>query len=81
MWNKESFYLVENGRQKGEKSIILIENGSYVGYGFVPFHVVYSAPDKWKKHIEFIEESVDRDTQTILRAYIKNNPQLSIVKF
>lgn len=81
LWNNNSFYIIENGRQKGEKSIVLIENGRYIGHGFAPFHFQYTTADKWKRYIEFIEEQEDRDLRTNLRIYIKNNPQITIVKF
>lgn len=81
LWTENSFYIIENGRQKGEKSIVLIENGRYIGHGFAPFHFQYTTADKWKRYIEFIEEREDRDFRTNLRIYIKNNPQITIVKF
>lgn len=77
--NEDSFYIIENGRIKGEKSFVLIENGSLVGYGYAPFHVQYSPVEKWKNQIEFIRE--ERDTTLILDLYLKNNPLLTIVRF
>ncbi len=77
--NNESFYIIENGRQKGEKSILLVENGSLVGYGFVPFHVQFSSIDKWRDQIDKVIESNDSDT--LLIQYIRSNPSLNIVRF
>lgn len=81
LWSNSSFYIIENGRQKGEKSLVLIENGRYIGHGFAPFHFQYTTADKWKRYIEFTEEQEDRDFRTNLRIYIKNNPHITIVKF
>ncbi len=76
--NDQSYYIVENGRQKGEKSFVLIENGSITGYGYAPFHFQYSPVEKLKTQIEFTQE--DRDTSMILDLYLKNNPLLTIIK-
>jgi DNA polymerase-3 subunit epsilon len=77
--NEESFYIIENGRQKGEKSFVLVENGSLTGYGYAPFHVQYSPVEKWLNQMEFIRE--ERDSALILDVYLKNNPLLTIVRF
>ena len=77
--NEESFYIIENGRQKGEKSFILVENGSLIGYGYAPFHVQYSPIEKWINQMEFIRQ--ERDSALILDVYLKNNPLLTIVRF
>ncbi|MFK7785706.1 MAG: exonuclease domain-containing protein, partial [Crocinitomicaceae bacterium] len=36
--NKESFYVVDKGRSKGEKSLVYVEGGSLRGYGYAPYH-------------------------------------------
>ena len=77
--NEESFYIVENGRQKGEKSFILVENGSLIGYGYAPFHLQHSPVEKWINQMEFIRE--ERDSALVLDLYLKNNPLLTIVRF
>ena len=34
----DSFFIVDKGRNKGEKRLIWIDRGTYKGYGFSPFH-------------------------------------------
>jgi hypothetical protein len=58
---------------------LLVENGSLVGYGFVPFHAQFSSIDKWRDQIDQIIESNDSDT--LLKQYIRSNPSLNIVRF
>ncbi len=79
--SKERFYVIENGRQKGEKSLVLFEGGEIIGYGYVPFHFQYSPIEKWKKYIEITNEKQDRDTLTLLRSYLKSNSQISVIRF
>ena len=78
-FEENNFYIVENGRQKGEKSILLFENGTFKGYGYVPFHVQYSPVDKWKKHITLIQE--DKDARTIIITYLNLNTNLTLMPF
>ncbi|MBI1838263.1 MAG: GIY-YIG nuclease family protein [Flavobacteriia bacterium] len=77
--DNSSFFIIESGRQKGEKSLIQIEKGSLIGYGFVPFHVQYSPLAKWEKHITIIHE--DKDSSNILRAYLNQKEELNIVPY
>jgi DNA polymerase III subunit epsilon len=81
LWTHENFYLIEAGRQKGEKSIVLVERGGLVGYGYAPFHVQYSTMDKWKKYIETSEAKEDGDFRTNLRLYLKAKPLISVFRF
>lgn len=76
-FSEQNFYLIENGRMRNEKCLILVENGTYRGYGFVPYYVMKHPRSSWKKHIDFYEE--DRDIRTILHLYLRKNPDLNIV--
>jgi DNA polymerase-3 subunit epsilon len=77
--NKESYFIIESGRQKGEKSILLVEDGSLVGYGYVPFHSQFMPVEKWRHLIDKVIEAEDIDT--LLTQYIRSNPTLNIVKY
>ncbi len=65
----ESFYIMENGRAKNEKSIVLVENGSIVGFGFAPYFIQKQEPYRWKRYIDLYKE--DRDARTILSGYLR----------
>ena len=74
----DSFYIMEKGRHKSEKSLILVERGSLVGFGFAPYHFQGLPQYKWKRFIELIDE--DRDARTILSAYLRKNQETQIVR-
>ncbi len=78
-FDDSNFYIVENGRERNEKCIILIENGSYRGYGFVPFYVMKHNNKTWKNHIDYMQE--DRDARTILNYFLRKNPEINIVHY
>ena len=73
-FDDQHFYVIEQGRDKREKSIIWIENGSYRGFGFVPFYLLKNHPKSWSKYIDLRPE--DRDVRTILRYYLRKNNEI-----
>jgi DNA polymerase-3 subunit epsilon len=76
--NGESFYIIDSGRHKSEKSLILVENGSLVGYGYAPYFFHKQQTNKWKRFIDLVKE--DRDSKTILGTYIRKNVHVTMVK-
>ncbi|MFN5844965.1 MAG: exonuclease domain-containing protein [Flavobacteriia bacterium] len=76
--NGESFYIIDKGRHKSEKSIVLIERGTIVGFGFAPYHFNGQPPFKWKRYIDLISE--DRDARTILSVFLRKHSGFEIVR-
>jgi len=79
-FQNESFIILANGRQAQEKSVILIKNGQYKGFGFMD--VPFSEPS-----IEDMCQAIkkyphNRDIQQILCTYLrtKNHVKISIQK-
>lgn len=75
----KSYFLVENGRQKGEKCIILVENGGLAGYGYIPFHAQYTPIEKWKHQLTLLSE--DAEMTKLLLHYQRSNPSLTVISF
>jgi DNA polymerase III subunit epsilon len=73
-FDQQHFYLIEQGRDKREKSIVWIENGSYRGFGFVPFYLLKNHPKSWSRFVDLRPE--DRDSRTILRYYLRKNADI-----
>ena len=76
--SSDSFYIIEKGRHKSEKSLILIERGALVGFGFAPYHFQGLPVHKWKRFIEIVDE--DRDARTIIASYLRKNEKNQIVR-
>jgi len=73
-FNGDSFYILDKGRHKSERSLVLIERGSYAGYGYAPFHFHSKAPIHWKTFISITNE--DRDARSIINVFMrKNDPE------
>lgn len=70
-FDDENFFIVDAGRDKREKSVVWIENGSYKGFGFVPYFVQKQPTRNWLRFIDLRPE--DKDSRTILRFYLRKN--------
>ncbi len=77
MFNHSSFYIVEKGRDKSEKSLVYIKNGSVEGYGFAPFHFNRLKAKDWEEFITFSKEN--KDTRTIVSSYLRKKKELNLV--
>ena len=71
-----SFYIVGKGRQKNEKSLVLIKKGTLQGFGYAPFHFNRKKPKDWEEFISFSGE--DRDARTIVRLFLRKNEGIEI---
>ncbi len=78
-FNGESFYIIDKGRHKSEKSLVLIEKGKIIGYGYAPYHFQGQAPYRWRKFIEDYQE--DRDARTIVQVYLRKNSSIDKVPY
>ncbi len=68
-FSQPNFFLVSEGRTFGEKSVIQVENGAFIGYGYFDEDVVI---DEAYQLAEFIEPNYDApDKQKIIRKYLK----------
>jgi DNA polymerase-3 subunit epsilon len=78
-FNGDSFFIIDKGRHKSEKSLVLVERGTILGYGYAPYHFQGQPTLKWKRFIELTNE--DRDARTILTMHLRKNPAIEIIRF
>ncbi len=78
MMNNDTFYIVDKGRQKGEKSLVFVENGSLRGYGYAPFHFHGLKPKQWDRFIDLTPD--DRDARTILKLFLRKDKKHELVR-
>ncbi|MEA1897745.1 MAG: exonuclease domain-containing protein [Bacteroidota bacterium] len=76
-YEHRDFLLFNKGRTKDEKSVVKVENGKYMGYGY--FH-----PDDTGNNLELIQDSIknfpdNRDIQSIIKRFIRKNDIEKIV--
>lgn len=79
-FHKTSFLVIDKGRHDGEKSIVGMENGKYLGFGYIDFEL------NGNLNVNDLKSSIkcypdNRDIQQILRSYLKNNKAAKILEF
>lgn len=75
----ESVAIIGSGRMSGEKSLVLIENGNYIGFGFVPKDESINSIDLARN---FIKPSKDnRVVQNLVNSYLQNPRGAEVVAF
>jgi len=74
----ESFYVVDKGRGKNEKSLVFVKNGFITGMGYAPFHFNSLPPNKWDKFLTYMAE--DRDARSILKLFLRKNKKHEIIR-
>jgi DNA polymerase-3 subunit epsilon len=74
----KSFYILDKGRNKSEKSIVLIKNGNYLGYGYAPYHFHGKKPSQWSCFIKLQKEN--RDIKSIINQFVRKDSIHKIVE-
>jgi DNA polymerase III subunit epsilon len=75
----ESVAIIGQGRKAEEKSLVLIENGNYLGFGFVPKEESIGSLESARN---FIKPSKDnRVVQNLVNSYLRNPKGAEVVAF
>lgn len=75
----DSFFLVDSGRTKEEISLVLVENGSYRGFGYINKFMSNESIENWKEAIEYHSE--DKDSRLIIQRMIRLNKKINLRRF
>lgn len=71
LYENDSFLIIDNGRNQGEKALVMVENGKYLGYGYVDSDTATSDLDFLRSCITPLEDN--RDVRMIIRGYLSRN--------
>ncbi len=74
----DDMLLIDKGRSIEEHSVILIENGTYRGYGFFNLNFQINNPEVLKSIINVMENN--RDTKHIIQSYLRKNKVQKILQ-
>jgi DNA polymerase-3 subunit epsilon len=70
--------IIDKGREVDERSVILIENGEYKGFGYYNLNFQINNIEILKSIINTVNP--DRDSRHIIQNYLRKNKVLDIVK-
>lgn len=74
----ENFFVVEEGRNKDENSVVWIEDGQYMGYGYIDKEFAKNANDL-RSCVELKQDN--KDVQQIIRGYLKKAPRNKLIVY
>jgi DNA polymerase-3 subunit epsilon len=77
-YHNKHMLIIDRGRDVDERSVILIENGKYRGFGFYNLNYQINNIEILKTIINPVAN--DRDSQHIIQNYLRKNKVLNIVK-
>ena len=73
------FVVLDKGRTSGEKSVVMVENGVYKGFGYLNEDEQVDRPQQFSEYIDAYEDN--RDVQQIIRSYLNNKRVEKILEF
>lgn len=76
---KKTFAVIGNGRDHQEKTLVLVENGIYLGHGYSDYNAPANSFDELKDRITSFPDN--QDVQKILNLYMKNPKGDQVVYF
>jgi DNA polymerase-3 subunit epsilon len=68
-----SFFVIGEGRNYDERSVVCVENGAYRGYTYMDASLTTASPEEIRAAIKLRPETPD--VQQIIRRYIKQKPK------
>jgi DNA polymerase-3 subunit epsilon len=71
--------ILDKGRTLNEKSVVFIENGQYLGFGFIDLSYFDGSMDEFKACVK--EHADNRDIQKIINGYLSKNKVEQVIKF
>ena len=77
-YDNKHMLIIDKGREVDERSVILIENGEYRGFGFYNLNFQINNIEILRSIINSAEH--DRDSRHIIQNYLRKNKVLDIVK-
>jgi DNA polymerase-3 subunit epsilon len=78
-YENKNFLIIDRGRNHSERSIIQVENGKYMGFGYLNTEESYVHIDSLFDCIKIYEDN--RDIHQIIRSYLNNNEVEKIIKY
>ena len=78
-FGSRNFIVVDKGRHDDERSVVMIENGKYAGFGFIPLDEAIQQVDTIREYVRAYPDN--RDIRQIIRGYIRRNKVEKIIRF
>jgi len=71
--------LIGRGRVGTEKSVVLVEKGVYLGFGYFTEEMVINSPDEFKEYIDYYPDN--QDIQRILNLHLRKDKKDVLINY
>ncbi len=71
MYINKSFFIIDDGREQSEVSVIKVENGRYIGFGFAGIGAIENNNELLHDVIKPYDDN--KDVQVIIKGYLRRN--------
>ncbi|MDX5347232.1 MAG: GIY-YIG nuclease family protein [Hymenobacteraceae bacterium] len=78
-YEHKSFVVIGKGREAGERSVVVVEHGRYLGFGFVDSHFSATSLDDFKDAIKSYNDN--KDIQHIIRGHLRGKHRDKVIVF
>lgn len=78
-YNWQNFFIIDTGRNEGEKSVVKVENGRYIGFGYIDTEFIGNDIENLSDVIKVYPDN--KDVQQIIRTYLKQHSVEMLIKF
>jgi DNA polymerase-3 subunit epsilon len=78
-YKSQNFFIVGEGRNRNEQSVVAVEKGRYIGFGYMDLEFAAGTPDQLKLFIKNYPDN--RDVQRIIRGYLHKPHQNKVITF
>jgi DNA polymerase III subunit epsilon len=78
-FGSRNFIVVDKGRHDDERSVVMVENGKYAGFGYIPVDEAVQHTDTIREYLNAYPDN--REIRQIIRGYIRRNKVERIIRF
>ncbi|WP_210489004.1 exonuclease domain-containing protein [Rufibacter aurantiacus] len=78
-YDYDTFVIIGKGRHPEEKSVVVVDNGRYLGFGYFDESFSASSLEDFKGVIKYYNDN--KDTQQIIRGYMRTKHQDKVLVF
>jgi len=74
----KSYVIIGQGREFSESSVVLVENGTFQGFGFLDNEIEINNPEEFKSYIDNYPDNPD--IQNILAGHLRRNTSDKVIQ-
>jgi len=78
-YNWQNFFIIDAGRYDSEKSVVKIENGKYIGFGYIDTEFIGNDIENLSDVIKIYPDN--KDVQQIIRTYLKQHSVEMLIRY